>query len=117
MLLLERAQLADEQVVVAVGDLGVVELVVAAVVVGDLLAQRGHPGGHVIELAGATSFLLLPPLSRVRHPGQATPPRAKRLATACSLTRREISRVRRMTRIEQYIALLHDLFVFSSPYI
>ena len=61
---LELAQLTDEQVVVAVGDLRVVELVVAAVVVGDQLAQRRHAGGDVIELAR--------PLSGVRHRGEAT---------------------------------------------
>src|SRR3954469_9322149 len=49
--LLDGAQLADQRVVLGVGDLGVVELVIAEVVVLDLLAQvgradRGIAGGH-----------------------------------------------------------------------
>ena len=46
---LEIAQLPHEQVEVAVGDLRVVELVVAAVVVGDELAQGGDALGHVLR--------------------------------------------------------------------
>ncbi len=43
MLLLQRLQLADEIVVVGVGDRGVVELVVAPVVLGDLCSQCARP--------------------------------------------------------------------------
>ena len=49
----ELAQLADQRVEVAVGDLGVVELVVAVVVVGDELGQRDEPRGHVVASAPA----------------------------------------------------------------
>ena len=47
---LQLAQLADQQVEVGVGDLGFVELVVAAVVVGDELAEHGEACRDVLLL-------------------------------------------------------------------
>ena len=53
MLRLERPQLADQRVVLGVGDLGLVELVVALVVVRDQLAQL-HDPFHVSAGHGVT---------------------------------------------------------------
>ena len=51
MLGLELAQGADELVVLGIGDLGVVERVVALVVVGDQGPELGGPGHGVIARA------------------------------------------------------------------
>ena len=51
MLALQLQQLADQQVVVGVGDLRAVERVVPLVVIGDLLAKLRDTGSKVVGVA------------------------------------------------------------------
>src|SRR5687768_8046133 len=59
MLLLDGGQLADEGVVGGVGDLGVVQLVVADVVVLDLGSELLGPADRVLGLGRAHAFLVV----------------------------------------------------------
>jgi hypothetical protein len=60
MLILQPAQLADEQIELGVGNLRLVQLVVATVVIGDLLPQRLDPSGDFAQLVAGWH-------SRLRH--------------------------------------------------
>ena len=84
---LERPQLAHERVEVGVADLGLVERVVALVVVGDLGPQRLDPLLRVDGVGGSGG---------VRPSAQA--PSESRVAADWSLTRRPTSDVSRAMR-------------------
>ncbi len=47
----QRLELAHQRVELRIRDLGIVQRVVAVVVVGDLLAQRFHPRLHLLRRA------------------------------------------------------------------
>ena len=85
----ERAELADEVVVVGVADLGVVERVVALVVMGD-------PGAQIVDSAGGVSGHRIAP-----YPGRRRPqaPKASFVEIAWAVTFRPTSEVRRETRL------------------
>jgi len=76
--ILQRAQLADELVVLGVGDLGIVEHVVAVRVEVDQLAQLLDADlglGARALVDGAHPAISTPPLTPIRSPDTTTPPR------------------------------------------
>ena len=120
-LLLETLQLPDERVVVGVADLGIVELVVALVVVADEGSELVDPGcdrrvGTGVGIDGASGVVrhlvdvsqgvrdrcrLLMSQDLLTSKTIGTAPQApidRRVATACARTRSASSEVRRNTR-------------------